>query len=78
MSEDDFEREFPDIAMFLPAKPHTLLLSGLIYYRRGKKAHQVYRVPVEDYKVETEKSRPKKQKIIVDIQSNGGKTMVKE
>ena len=61
MAEDDFEREFPDIAAFLPAKPYTLLLSGLIYYRRGKKAKQVYRVPVEDFKVETEKSNRKKQ-----------------
>jgi hypothetical protein len=57
MSEVDFEKEYPDIAMFLPAKPYTLLFSGCIYYRRGKKAKQVYRVPVEDFKVETEKAQ---------------------
>ena len=35
---------------------------GYYYYRRGKGKIWLYRVPEEDYKVETEKLKPKKKK----------------
>jgi len=56
MREDDFAREFPELYAQLPSKPKKLVLGLYVYYRRGKKEKQVYRVALEDYKVETEKA----------------------
>lgn len=56
MSEADFQREYPNLYKGLPEKPYKLFWSPYIYYRRGKKEKQVYRVAMEDYKVETEKA----------------------
>ena len=56
MREDDFAREFPELFKQLPPKPEKLILGLYVYYRRGKKEKQVYRVALEDYKVETEKA----------------------
>lgn len=56
MREDDFAREYPELYAQLPPKPLPLGHGHYVYYRRGKKEKQVYRVPIEDYKVETEKS----------------------
>ena len=56
MAEDDFKREYPELYKELPPKPKTLVHGPYMYYRRGKKALQVYRVTTYDYKVECQKS----------------------
>lgn len=59
MREEDFAREYPKEYAMLPPKPGILHAGCYVYYRRGKKEKQVYRVAFEDWKVETEKSRTK-------------------
>ena len=56
MREEDFKKEYPILYSWLPPKPKYLKYNEYVYYRRGKKEKQVYRVAKEDYKVETEKS----------------------
>lgn len=57
MREDEFAREYPELYKNLPQKPNKLTHGLYVYYRRGKKEKQVYRVSIEDYKVETEKKQ---------------------
>lgn len=55
MKEEDFAVQYPLLYEALGPKPETLGDGSVLYYRRGKKEKQVYRVLREDYHVETEK-----------------------
>lgn len=57
MREEDFVIQYPLLMAKLPQKGKYLQTKYYIYYRRGKKEKEVYRVAIEDYKVETEKAK---------------------
>lgn len=59
MKEEDFAIQYPELYEALGPKPETLGDGPILYYRRGKREKQVYRVLREDYKVETEKAKKK-------------------
>ena len=56
MSEDDFKREYPDLHKRLVGK-HPMPVGNYIYYRRGRRALQVYRVAMEDYEMPRERKK---------------------
>jgi len=53
--------ELKEICLSLSEKGNfdPVVVGPLTYYRRGKGGKWLYRVPNEDFKVETEKSKPK-------------------
>jgi len=53
MSREDFKREYPKIWDKLKDLPnhHPVTVEYYLYYNRGRKEQQVYRVEPHDYKV---------------------------
>lgn len=60
-SDAFFEKEFEDICLKLELEPNfvPVVVGPNTFYRRGKGGMWLYRVPNEDFRVETEKRKPK-------------------